>query len=223
VQFRATPATQVAGVAKPEASEMRHMINRKTTPKVVGGKPLRKNRWAKTPNYYDTPQDIPAIDRRRPGLGYRHALKKRDVERFIRLLPDWKELSRGLNVIAIVAGDPTCFGWHVPGVVAVCAWDIELEIEVCWWFHHEHRKVFRQIGVPCEEINDDTFRCKFTESTARAFQLLHVLLHELGHHHDRMTTKSTRRASRGESFAERYALSYADRIWESYLNEFGMP
>jgi len=49
------------------------------------------------------------------------------------------------------------------------------------------------------------------------------LLHELGHHHDRMTTKSKRTASRGEGYAERYALAYADRIWESYLNEFGLP
>lgn len=57
----------------------------------------------------------------------------------------------------------------------------------------------------------------------RAYQLLHVALHELGHHHDRMTTKSKRRASRGEGFAERHALNYGDRIWERYLEAFGLP
>lgn len=219
----ATPATSVAGVAiTSETFEMRH-INRKTTPKVVGGKPLRKNRWTKTPNYYNTAQDIPAIDRRRPGPGYRHALKKRDVERFIRLLPDWEELSRGLNAILMAPGRLRLDGWYRRGIVAVCAWEIDREIEISGWYYHEHRKVFRQIGIPCEEIDDDNYLCKFTERTVRAYQLLHILLHELGHHHDLMTTKSKKSCSRGETFAERYALSYADRIWESYINEFGLP
>ena len=197
-------------------------INRKTAPKVVGGKPVRKNRWAETPNYYNTPQDTPAIDRRRSGPGYRHFLKKRDVERFINLLPDWKELSVGLNAIVLSPGRQTSDGWHRSGVVAVCAWKIEREIETCHWYWHAHRKLFDQIGVPVEKIDDDTYLCKFTESTIRAYQLLHILLHELGHHHDRMTTRS-KRCSRGEGYAERYALRYADRIWESYLEEFGLP
>ena len=64
---------------------------------------------------------------------------------------------------------------------------------------------------------------KWTESIARAWQLVHILLHELGHHHDRMTTRSRCRASRGEVYAERYALDYADRIWDRYINEFGLP
>ncbi len=53
--------------------------------------------------------------------------------------------------------------------------------------------------------------------------LLHILLHELGYHHDRMTTKYKQRSSRGERFAERNAINFADRIWESYLEEFGLP
>lgn len=201
---------------------MRHM-NRRTAPKVVGGKPQRKNRWQKSPSYYNTRQEAPAIDRRRPGPGYRHVLKKRDVERFISLLPDWRGLSIGLNVIQLAPGYPTYDGWHRPGVVAVCAWDIDQAIEVSSWYYRKHREVFERLDVPCTECDGDEFQCHFNDSTIRAYQLLHLLLHELGHHHDRMTTKSKRRASRGEGFAERYALNYADRIWKRYLEEFGLP
>ena len=200
-----------------------HHMNRKTAPKVIGGKPQRKNRWTRTPNCYNTKQEFPAIDRRRPGAGYRHVLKKRDVERFIRLLPNWNEQSIGLDVIQLAPGYPTYDGWHRPGVVAVCAWDIDQAIEVCGWYYREHRKIFERIGVPCTELSDDEFQCDFNDSTIRAYQLLHILLHELGHHHDRMTTKLKQQSSRGEGFAERYALNYADRIWERYLEEFGLP
>jgi len=83
--------------------------------------------------------------------------------------------------------------------------------------------MFKRIGVPCTKLNDDEYMCEFADDTIRAYQLLHILLHEFGHHHDRMTTRSQRRSSRGERFAERYANNYADRIWESYLEEFGLP
>ena len=96
-------------------------------------------------------------------------------------------------------------------------------IEPACWYIDAHRRVFRQLGVPCEETDDGYYICKFTDRTVRAFQLLHVLLHELGHHHDRMSTRSKRQASRGEGFAERYALAYGDRIWERYLEAFGVP
>jgi len=201
---------------------MRHM-NRKTTTKVVGGKPQRKNRWQQTPNCYNTTQEQPAIDRRRPGAGYRHVLKKRDVERFIRLLPDWEQLSIGLNVVVLAPGNLTCDGWHRPSVVAVCAWNIDQAIRVESWYYHAHKRIFKKLGVPCTKLGNGEFLCEFTGSTIRAYQLLHILLHELGHHHDRMTTKLQCRSSRGERFAERYALNYADRIWEDYLEEFGLP
>lgn len=201
---------------------MRH-VNRKTTPRVVGGRPQRKNRWTRTPNCYNTKQNQPAIDRRRPGVGYRHVLKKRDVERFIRMLPEWDDLSDGLNVIQLAPGYPSYDGWHRPGIVAVCAWDIDQAIEVSGWYYRDHHKIFCRLGVPCTELTDGEYLCEFNSSTIRAYQLLHILLHELGHHHDRMTTKSQRRSSRGEGFAERYALSHADRVWGRYLEEFGLP
>ena len=113
-------------------------------------------------------------------------------------------------------------GWHEPGVVHVCAWEAEL-----WWpdtdpdVVDEHREVFDLLGVVVE-AHGRRLVTRWIEGQARAFQLVHVLVHELGHHHDRMTTRSQRRAARGEPFAEEYARRYEARIWNDYLERFGL-
>jgi hypothetical protein len=196
-------------------------FHRVTAPGVRRGLVRRKNNWRRTPSCYNTPQDTPAIDRDRPGEGYRHLLLKRDVERFLALLPHWPELSRGLNVVLLAAGESPCYGWHRPGVVAVCAWPRALWETFSAWFYRENQDTFKRLGVPAEQTDEGRWMLRFTESTARGFQLLDVLLHELGHHHDRMTTRS-RRVSRGEPYAEQYARRYADVIWDRYVEEFGL-
>ena len=198
-------------------------FHRRTAPRVKRGKVQRKNRSAPTPNCYNTPQPRPVIDRRKPGFGYRHVLRKADIERFISLLPNWRRLSQGLNVILLDRGDGDCAGWHRPGVVAICAWERELWYETSAGWHGEHRCVLEQIGVPFESTDDGRMLLQWTESTVRAYQLTHILLHELGHHHDRMTTRSRRRACRGEDYAERYALQNSRLIWDRFLREFGLP
>ena len=196
-------------------------FNRRTAPRVVGGKVQRKNRSARTPNYWNTPQVQPVIDRQRPGAGFRHLLKKSDVERFIRLLPKWGELSTGLSAILLAPGDD-CYGWHRPGVVALCAWDIALWQWSTGDFFAGHVELLDRIGVP-HEAADGGWLCKFEPATVRAFLLVHVFLHELGHHHDRMTTRSQRRPSRGEHYAEEYARRFEPVILDRYFNEFGLP
>ena len=194
---------------------------RKSTPKVAGGRVQKKNNAASTPTYYDTPQPMPVIDRQRPGAGYRHVLKQRDVETFLGLLPDWAELSRGLNAIVLAPGEYTTNGWHTPGVVGVCAWEADLWVDYATSHFESHKTVFDRLGVRSHLIEKGVM-CEFTEPQARAYQLLHILLHELGHHHDRMTTKSKVRASRGEPYAEAYALQYETQIWTRYQEAFGL-
>ena len=198
-------------------------FQRRATPRVVNGKVQRKNRSAETPTYYNSWFDQTVLDRRRPGAGYRHILKKDDLARFIRCLPDWKELSVGLNAIVLAPGRAHVDGWHRPGIVAVCAWAINLWQEWNLTGYEQHRSLLERLGVPCEDVDSGFVVCKFEPSTTRAYQLLHVLLHELGHHHDRMTTKSKRRSCRGEDYAEQYALRHEKLIWNRYLNEFGLP
>ena len=199
---------------------MRQQINRKSAPGVSGGRVQKKNNPEWTANYYTTPPPSLVIDRQRPGQGYRHVLMQRDVEKFIRLLPDWAELSRGLHAIVLAPGEYTTNGWHTPGVVGLCAWEADLWIDYAVGHYEDHRAIFEKLGVVSHPITNGVM-CEFTEDQARAYQLLHILLHELGHHHDRMTTKSQVRASRGEPYAERYALAYQARIWEQYQEEFG--
>jgi hypothetical protein len=110
-----------------------HHFHRVTAPGVTGGRVRRKNNWRHTPSCYDEPRDAPGIERQRPGEGYRHLLLKRDVRRFIGLLPDWEELSRGLSAILLAPGDRRCYGWHRPGIVAVCAWGRDLWDYVDRW------------------------------------------------------------------------------------------
>ena len=196
-------------------------FHRVTAPGVRDGRVQRKNNWRRTPTCYNTPQDTPAIDRDRPGEGYRHLLLKRDVERFLALLPDWPELWRGLDVVLLSSGCKCCYGWHRPGIVALGTWPRGLWNIVSPWFYKENREFFERLGIPSRELDDRSRHMQFTEATARGFQLLDVLLHELGHHHDRMTTRS-RRVSRGEPYAEQYARRYANVIWDRYLEEFGL-
>ena len=195
-------------------------INRKSAPQVSGGRVQKKNNPDTTASYYNTPPPTLVIDRQRPGKGYRHLLLRRDIETFIGLLPDWPELSHGLNAIVLAPGEYSLNGWHEPGVVHVCAWEADLWIDYAVSHYEDHKAIFERLGVVSHPIENGVM-CEFTEPQARAYQLLHILTHELGHHHDRMTTKSKVRASRGETYAEEYALRHEAQIWERYQEAFG--
>jgi hypothetical protein len=197
-------------------------MHRNTAPKVKSGRVQKKNRWEPArSDYYAFTQPLPVVDRRRPGDSYRHLLRKQHIHDFIGLLPDWHDLSEGLDAIVLAPGESNLDGWHTTGVVAVCAWPTGLWDRSTPEFADEHRDIFVRLGVPLEHRKGEVV-LKWTEGTVRAYQLLHVLLHELGHHHDRITTRSQARATRGEPFAERYARRYADLIWDRYLDAFGL-
>jgi hypothetical protein len=51
-------------------------MHRKTAPKVKSGRVQKKNRWAETTRL----DSVPVVERERPGDGYRHLLKVRDIE-----------------------------------------------------------------------------------------------------------------------------------------------
>jgi len=191
---------------------------RKVTPKVVDGKVQKKNSHEVTFNYWDHDPGYPVIDRRRPKPGHRHLLTKADIQKFIDILPDWEELSKGLKAI-VLSEEDDCYGWHYQGVVGICAWDKDLWQEYGAKFFAEHSQILDRLGVETVPLPDGEAECRFTENQARAFQLVHIFLHELGHHHDRMTNKSNR-ASRGEPYAEAYALKYMDVIWDAYVSRF---
>lgn len=190
---------------------------------VQNGRVQKKNNWALTPNYWSHAMPFPVIDRERAGAGYRHLLLQRDIEKFIGLLPEWSEMSKGLNAILLARGRWSADGWYGPGVVAICAWNADLWMEYTPQHFEDHRTIFERLNVPSECKSDEDgkwFECRWTEETARAYQLLHIFLHEMGHHHDRMTTRSKKNIARGEPFAEAYALQHEALIWDRYTRAF---
>ena len=199
-------------------------FHRKTAPGVRGGRTRHKNNWDLSPSWYRDPLTRLVIDRRRPGIGYRHLLLKRDIERFVKLIPDWTELSVGLDIIVLASGGQGCDAWYNRGVIGLCAWPTNLRYAVDPDWFRGHRAFLTRIGARTEGDDPDDIVIDWTPDTARAYQLCHVFLHELGHHRDRMHTHAkTDNAPRGEDFAERYAWGLEQQIWEQYLNEFGLP
>ena len=125
-------------------------VHRRTATKIVGGRPQRKNNWEPTPNaYWGLPQIT--IERERPGSGYRHLLTKRDVVRFVALLPDWDELSEELTTIVLAPGERNTAGWSDVGVVAVCAWPRKLWQSVHSEFFDAH-KGDREVAAQCVRL-----------------------------------------------------------------------
>lgn len=183
----------------------------------------KKNRHALTPTYWNTKQPIPVIDKEDAGAGYKHFLTKKDILKFIDLIPNWEELSIGLNGILLSRGHPSADGFHSArhGVIEICAWERDKWIEYAPEGYEEHKDIFERLGVQCEK-RKKYYLCKFDENSIRAFQLLHIFLHELGHHHDKMTTKRKRCCGRGEHYAEEYTQRDETIIWKRYFEEFGI-
>jgi hypothetical protein len=201
---------------------VRTIQNRKTAPRVVGGRVLRKNNWQPTPGHVYVRRPAPMIVRERPGHGYEHMLLARDVERFLALLPHWDELAIGLNTILLDAGHPTIEGWHRRGVVALTAWERTLWVDYSAESHRKHAAIYDRIDLTRTILEDGYVRAEWTPAKIRAFQLTHILTHELGHHHDAMTNRS-RHSARGEEYAESYANALGDAVWARYVEENGFP
>jgi hypothetical protein len=194
---------------------------RKTAPKVISGRVFQSSRWDETPNYYNTPQPAPVIDRRRPGKRFVHLLRKSDLQLFTELVPGWHRLCQGLDAIVLSEGCTETYGWHIPGVVHVGAWPRDLWEVVSEDFLEANADILGRLEVSVESRGDD-YMLQWTRLKARAFQLLDVFLHELGHHHDRMTTRTQFDIARGEPFADEFAQHYRALIWDDYVRHFDL-
>ena len=164
----------------------------------------------------------PPIVRQSPAAGFRHILTRSDVERFIRLIPDWDAASNGLRAIVLAGGRDDCDGWYREGVLAICAWTQHMTWNMDPDWYRPHRGLLRRIGADVDE-NRDTVTCYWTDATVRAYLLLHVFLHELGHHVDRVASGAAGRYPGGEAWAERFAFANEALVWERYAEEFGRP
>ena len=195
-------------------------IHRKTTPKVSGGAVLRKNNHKNTPNHWNTAQEEVIIDVEKPGKGFKHFLKKKDIRQFISLIPDWDQLSEGLDAIVLTAADGDSDGYYNnDGVICIAAWEKEQDVLLTKQYYQDHEALFQKLGVKTKTVKEG-IHCAFTVDQIKAFQLLHILLHELGHHYDRMKTKSQHKSSRGENYAEQFAFDHEAQLWIAYQEVF---
>lgn len=150
-------------------------IKRKTTPKVAGGKSLRKNNNKQTPNYWNTSQTEIQIDREKPGKGYKHFLKKKDILSFIELIPNWEVYSRGLDAIVLESGDSNHDGvYYYSGVICISAWPKEMDDELGVSYFKDHEKLFSRLGVKSTKFKNFNL-CEFNEDQIKGYQLLHIL------------------------------------------------
>ena len=201
---------------------MRKNINRKTTPKVKGGKPLRKNNHTQTSNYWNTQQKEVQIDEYKPGKGFKHFLKKKDIINFIEIIPNWEVLSQDLDAIVLSFGDVDYDGhYNNNGVISISAWEKDRDVLMDNGYYQDHKELFERLGVIATPKSGGVF-CEFTEDQIKAYQLLHILLHELGHHYDRIKTKSKFKSSRGEQYAEEFAFVNEKEIWNKYQEKFNV-
>jgi len=146
-------------------------INRKSTPKVIGGAVLRKNNHKKTSNYWNTKQQDVIIDVKKPGKGYKHFLKKRDVLKFIEIIPNWGEISKDLNAIVLASSDIDCDGFYnYSGVICISAWEKEMDIWVNEWYYRDHKELFERLEVNATEKDNNIFYCEFDEDQIKAYQ-----------------------------------------------------
>ncbi len=200
---------------------MQPRFNRRSTPKVRDGKVQGKNRHIPT-----THQGC-VIERRPPGKGYTHVLSKKNVQDFIRLLPDWAACSERLERIVLAPGD-SLDGYHRfcrregTGSIALCAWDRKIHTVVSKPYFLAHRKHFDALGIACDRRLLLHVLCKFTVPQARAFTLLHVFLHELGHHADWLARRSGY-SRQAEEIAESFANRNFKVLLPAYIARFGDP
>ncbi|TQV87285.1 hypothetical protein [Aliikangiella coralliicola] len=200
---------------------MRAKYNRKTSPKVIGGLVQRKN------NHVKTARLGYVVDRVRPAKGFTHVLTKKDIHDFVEIIPDWCEISVGIESIILDSGNDDFDGLYEhfnregTGIIWLSAWRREMWVELNKSYFQAHHHYFKCIGVVCEE-KEESWLCYFTQAQAKAFMLMHVFLHELGHHVDRLRSKNQKVMNGGEEFAEKYAKRRFDELWPRYVEQFGL-
>lgn len=143
------------------------------------------------------------------------------------LIPEWDGISQGIEKILLAAGDTSYDGLYEyfhrekTGIIHLPAWYADLWQVVDDRYFTDHRDIFDKLGVAYDRHRDG-WECRFTDSQARAYMLLHVFMHELGHHVDRMRSKNRNSTPRGEPFAERFATDRFYHLYPLYVDLFGL-
>jgi len=160
------------------------------------------------------------IEREKPGRGFISLIMKREMETFIKLLPEWEDLSLGIETVVLAPGEDGVLGWRSPGVVGLCAWPRIIEWDDCDHdFYNTHKDLFAKLEIPCAG-EDDHWYVGFTDLSASAFQLIHVFV-QLAclHRNDVSVLAGAGKKSRG-SYLRSYVNKWENEIFKRYLQHF---
>ena len=129
--------------------------NRKTSPKVIGGHVQRKN------NHKKTARLGYVVDRVSPSRGFIHVVSKKEIHDFFEIIPDWFEISEGIESIFLAGEDEYTDGYYRhftnddTGCIWLCAWPKDLWIEHTDCYYQEHSWIFEILGVVCESTEKE--------------------------------------------------------------------
>jgi hypothetical protein len=138
---------------------------------------------------------LPRIASEPAGEGFRHVLRGKDLASFLRALPWWDGLGRGLETILLARGESGLLSWQLPGLIGLCAWDAGLKLSLSRAEAARHAWLLERLGASTR-VNG-RLELTFTQDSARAFQLLGVFLDEL----ERFRRREQDRQAQGGSLA----------------------
>lgn len=134
-----------------------------------------------------------------------------DVRRFLALMSEWRKELDELGEVILERGHPQFDASYrfFDCTIKLQPW---ATLSPTWWSGHVwgHDSILTRLNVPLEAVGD-SFVCRFTRDTARAYMLLHVFMHEIGHHLYFVRNGMT--SDRSEKYAEEFALRFEGLMW----------
>ena len=201
-------------------------VSRTTTPRVKNGKVQRKNRTQNTELAGLLDNSRFNVIRFKPDGPYFHPVRQPEVYRFVELIPDWTQISKGLSACVLNKdGDDVQQGAsYERSYHAIWIDPFPKSLSTIWShaFFTAHKTFVERLGARVEFAESSSnITIHWTESQARAWQLLHLFLYELKVHAEYITLAKNRRFEHSNSVAEAYAFQTAEIIWDPYESEFG--
>ena len=131
-------------------SNFKRTNKKKTTPKVKSGKVQRKN-------FRDVAiirPDSLKIYVEVPRIGFQHFLSTEDIREFIKIIPKWEMISKGLDEIVLAKEDPDdADGFYNADErkISISAWQQKIHKYCTLGYFRDHAEIFKILKIPCEE------------------------------------------------------------------------
>jgi hypothetical protein len=204
---------------------MRSRAGRKTTPKVRHGQVQKKDRhqWTEFQELLDNTAF--STIKMKPEDSYVHVVDRRRVLDFVELIPNWRDMSKGLS--ALVLGYDGCshqtdINYSPKAYNSIWLSPFPKDMTLYWSrsFAIEHKSITEFLGIDLIETGEDEIMTVWTKPQAQAWQLLHLFLYDLFCHNE-CTSQSRDNYHHQHKLAEEYAIKTAQLIVSDYERTIG--